>query len=301
MNPSAAFHVETADYAVQQALLHGVRRAVFVEEQKVPAELETDSLDPLSRHALAFDAQGQAIGAGRLTPDQRIGRMAVLAAWRGQGVGEALLHKLLEQARALGWGEVSLHAQLAARDFYARNGFLPQGPTFVEAGIEHQTMRQRLDGAMRVQDPEQAAAATTAVIHSARRHLRWQIRGNDALLAQPQVLAALRRFATARHDKQVQLLLHASDLSALPAAFIALVQRLPSVFQLREPMDPADCQVASAGLGSDSGACYFRPIGARCEGEFALAAQARAHQQEELFQRIWERSRDCAELRVLGV
>ena len=131
MNPSAAFHVETADYAVQQALLHGVRRAVFVEEQKVPAELETDSLDPLSRHALAFDAQGQAIGAGRLTPDQRIGRMAVLAAWRGQGVGEALLQKLLDQARALGWGEVSLHAQLAAlqqqtADLFYDNRLVPK-------------------------------------------------------------------------------------------------------------------------------------------------------------------------------
>lgn len=301
MNPSAAFHVETADYAVQQALLHGVRHTVFVSEQNVPAELEIDALDPACGHALAIDAQGQAIGAGRLTPDQRIGRMAVLRQWRGKGVGEALLHNLLAQARARGWGEVSLHAQVPARDFYARNGFLPHGPIFVEAGIEHQTMRRRLDGAMRVQDPEQARAAVTTVIHQARRRLRWQVRGNDALLGQPQVVAALRRFATARHDKQVQLLLHEADLPALPAAFIALVQRLPSVFQVREPVDPADCQVASAGISNDSGDYYFRPIGARCEGELALAGAARAHPQEELFQRIWERSRDCAEMRVLGV
>jgi hypothetical protein len=114
-------------------------------------------------------------------------------------------------------------------------------------------------------------------------------------------LAALRRFATARHDKQVQLLLHEADLVALPAAFTALAQRLPSVFQIREPVDPADCQIASAGLSNDAGDCYFRPMGARSEGELSLAAPARSRTQEELFQRIWERSRDCSALRVLGV
>jgi len=301
MSPAAIFHVEIADYAVQQALLHGVRHTVFVSEQNVPAELEIDELDPLSDHALALDEHGHAIGTARLTPDQRIGRMAVLAAWRGKGVGQALLNALLDAARKRGWGEVSLHAQLHARDFYACNGFLPEGVEFEEAGIGHQTMRRRLDGAMRVQDPDQARAAAAAVIHAARRSLYLQLRGNDALLAQPLVLDALRRFATARHDKQVQVLLHEADLPALPAAFIALVQRLPSVFHLREPVDPADCQVASAAISNDQDACYFRPIGARAEGELALDSPARAQQQELLFKRIWERSRDCNGLRVLGV
>ena len=301
MNPSAAFRVETADYPAQQDLLHGVRHAVFVVEQNVPAELEIDALDPLSDHALALDVGGKAIGAGRLTPDRRIGRMAVLADWRGKGVGEALLQALIERARQHGWPEISLHAQLPAREFYARNGFLPEGVRFEEAGLQHQTMRRRLDGAMRIHDPEQALCATIAVIHGARRRLRWQLRGNDSLLAQPPVLAALRRFATARHDKQVQLLLHEADLVALPTAFTALAQRLPSVFQIREPVDPADCQIASAGLSNDAGDCYFRPIGARSEGELSLAAPARSRTQEELFQRIWERSRDCNGLRVLGV
>ena len=154
---------------------------------------------------------------------------------------------------------------------------------------------------MRVQDPEQARAATAAVIHAARRRLQLQLRGNDALLGQPLIVDALRRFATARHDKQVQVLLHEADLPALPAAFIALAQRLPSVFQLREPVDPADCQVPSAAVSNDHGDCYFRPIGARVEGELWLDAPARAHQQEALFKRIWERSRDCNGLRVLGV
>lgn len=302
MNPAPGFKVETVDYAAQRELLHGVRHAVFVIEQQVPAELEIDALDPLSHHVLARDTKGQAIGTGRLTPEQRIGRMAVLTTVRGQGVGEALLEALVIEASRRGWGEVSLHAQLAARDFYARNGFLPEGDTFEEAGIPHQAMRRRLDGAMRVADLTSATAAASSVIHRARRQLHIQLRGDDStVLGQPQVLAALRRFATARHDKQAQLLVHEADVATLPAPLIALIQRLPSVFQLREPVDPVDCAVLSAGFCNDAGDCYFRPIGERLEGELSLAAAARARQQEERFQRIWERSRVCDALRVLGV
>lgn len=301
MIPGVGFRVETVDYAVQRDQLHGVRHAVFVDEQRVPAELEIDALDPLSVHVLAVDADGTAIGAGRLTPDQRIGRMAVHAQWRGRGVGDALLRALVAEAKRLGWGEVTLHAQLHARDFYARNGFLAEGAPFEEAGIGHQTMRRRLDGAMRIEDRDQAIAATATVIHHARRHLHLQLRGNDGLLAQPPVLAALRRFATARHDKSVQLLVHEADLPALPEALVALAQRLPSVFQLREPVDPMDCQVVSAAISNDNGDCYFRPMGARIEGELWLDAPARTRVQEELFQRIWQRSRPCNALRVLGI
>lgn len=302
MTPALNFQVEAADYAAQHALLHGVRHTVFVIEQQVPAELEIDALDPLSYHVLARATDGQVIGTGRLTPEHRIGRMAVLAAVRGQGVGDALLDALVTEASRRGWSEVSLHAQLAARDFYARNGFLPEGDTFEEAGIIHQTMRRRLDGGMRVKNLSDATAALTSVIHRARRHLRMQLRGDDStLLGQPVVLAALRRFATARHDKQVQLLVHEADLPALPAPLIALIQRLPSVFQLREPVDPVDCALPSAGFSNDHGDCYFRPLGERLEGELSLGAAARAQQHETLFQRTWERSRDCNAFRVLGV
>lgn len=302
MNPTPCFHIERADYATQQALLYGVRHAVFVVEQQVPVELEIDALDPLSHHVLARADDGQVIGTARLTPGQRIGRMAVLAAARGHGVGQALLEALVAEARQRGWGEVSLHAQLTARDFYARNGFLPEGGIFEEAGIAHQQMRCRLDGAMRVDNLDRATAAASSVIHRARRHLFIQLRGDDStLLGQPQVLAALRRFATARHAKQAQLLVHEADVTHLPASLVALVQRLPSVFQLREPVDPADCLVPSGGFCNDAGDCYFRPMGERLEGELSLASTSRARQQEALFQRIWERSRNCDAVRVLGV
>lgn len=298
----AAFHVEMADYAAQHVLLHGVRHAVFVGEQQVPAELETDDLDPLSHHVVALDADGHAIGTGRLTPQRRIGRMAVLSGWRGLGVGEALLQALVAEAAHRGWDEVSLHAQVHARDFYARNGFLPEGAEFEEAGIAHQTMRRRMDGAMRVQDAGQAGAALSAVIHRARRRLLLGCRSGDtALLGQPVVLQALRRFATARHDKQALVLLHDGDLAGLPAPLLALVQRLPSAFQLRQPADPAEQALVPACAVNDNGDCYFRPMGDRFEGELCLDMPARARQQDALFQRAWDGARDCDGPRTLGI
>ncbi len=63
------------------------------------------------------------IGTGRLTPQRTIGRMAVLAEWRGRGVGDALLMRLIALAKAKAWPEVSLHAQVSAIGFYRKHGF----------------------------------------------------------------------------------------------------------------------------------------------------------------------------------
>ena len=139
------FRIEPADYATDLPDLRKVRETVFILEQKVPEEEEWDALDPQSHHVLARDADGQPIGTGRLTPEHKIGRMAVLREWRGRGVGDGLLVALMDRARALGWTEVKLNAQVSALDFYARHGFEAYGERFMEAGIEHQAMRRTLE------------------------------------------------------------------------------------------------------------------------------------------------------------
>lgn len=171
--PALGFRViAVEDYAAAQPALRAVREAVFVREQNVPLALELDAeRDPRCQHVLAFDASGEPIGTGRLTPDRRIGRMAVLASWRGRGVGEALLAALLERAQALGWREVSLHSQAGATGFYARHGFLPFGERFLEAGIEHVAMYRLLGAANPVDGREAALAALAGILAQARRGL----------------------------------------------------------------------------------------------------------------------------------
>ena len=133
--------VELGDWQAMRPQAAPLRYAVFVDEQKVPAQIELDEFDPLSLHALAFDRAGRVLGTGRLLPDGHIGRMAVLAPARGKGVGSALLRALMQAARARGEREVRLSAQTHAIPFYERFGFAAEGEDYDDAGIPHRRMR----------------------------------------------------------------------------------------------------------------------------------------------------------------
>jgi len=120
-----------------------VRQEVFIHEQGVPAELELDEYDLLAAHALAY-RDGRCIGTGRLVDlgdgQSQIGRMAVLAQFRGTGTGEQILEKLVQLASSQEVKSIILHSQVAAIPFYEKLGFKAQGPIYDEAGIPHRNM-----------------------------------------------------------------------------------------------------------------------------------------------------------------
>ena len=120
-----------------------VRQEVFIHEQGVPAELELDEYDPSAAHALAY-LNGRCIGTGRLVDlgggQAQIGRMAVLAKYRGAGTGRQILEKLVQLAGLKGVKLIVLHSQVAAIPFYQKIGFEAQGPVYDEAGIPHRNM-----------------------------------------------------------------------------------------------------------------------------------------------------------------
>ena len=120
-----------------------IRHRVFIDEQRVPPGLEYDEFDAVSLHAVAYGADGGALGTGRLLPDGHIGRMAVHRHARGRGVGGAILDALVAQGLARGHDTLLLHAQLQARRFYETRGFAAQGEVFMEAGIPHVLMALR--------------------------------------------------------------------------------------------------------------------------------------------------------------
>lgn len=119
-----------------------LRFAIFVGEQNVPSGIELDDLDAQCVHAVAYDAEGKAIGTGRLLPDGRIGRMAVVKEWRRMGIGAAIMEALMREARKRGHKEVTLSAQLQAAEFYRGFGFKAEGKVYKDAGILHQAMRK---------------------------------------------------------------------------------------------------------------------------------------------------------------
>ena len=137
------WRIELLTWEKARALAAPIRLVVFVREQGVPPELEMDEIDVRCVHALAFDGE-RAIATGRLLPDGRIGRMAVLHEFRGKGVGGAVLTKLMEAAKSRGDREVVLSAQVHALPFYMAYGFMPTSEVYDEAGIPHRDMRRAL-------------------------------------------------------------------------------------------------------------------------------------------------------------
>jgi predicted GNAT family N-acyltransferase len=127
-----------------EAPLSFIRRTVFMEEQNVPEELEWDGLDEDAIHILAMDEDNTPIGTARMLRDGHIGRMAVLKAWRQQGIGSAMLHKLIQIAQQQGLPQVELDAQTHAIPFYESYDFVVCSGVFIDAGIPHKKMKRVL-------------------------------------------------------------------------------------------------------------------------------------------------------------
>ncbi|HET9694099.1 MAG TPA: GNAT family N-acetyltransferase [Steroidobacteraceae bacterium] len=136
--------VAPATWQDDREWIERVRRAVFIEEQRIPEHEEWDDLDPVATHVLAYAVSAAAkrdvVGTGRLEPTGKIGRVAVLPQYRGTGAGLAIMRRLVDLARERGFTEVYLNAQAYARGFYERLGFRADGPEFDEVGIPHQRM-----------------------------------------------------------------------------------------------------------------------------------------------------------------
>ncbi|MDN5558872.1 MAG: GNAT family N-acetyltransferase [Ruaniaceae bacterium] len=131
-----------------------IRFEVFVGEQHVPIEEEIDAFDdaPTTLHSLA-QVDGSCVGTGRVLLDSpghvHIGRLAVLKAMRGLGIGVGLMNHLEncalevhgESGAAMRRITIVLSAQEYAMDFYRKLGYAPvTGQRYLDAGIWHQDM-----------------------------------------------------------------------------------------------------------------------------------------------------------------
>ncbi len=122
-----------------------VRIAVFVEEQQIPREEELDDADATAVHGVGY-VDGAPVAAGRLVLGEgygKIGRMAVLSSHRGTGMGARVLEALEREGVARGLREFRLSAQLSARGFYDRAGYVADGDVYDEVGIPHIAMIKR--------------------------------------------------------------------------------------------------------------------------------------------------------------
>jgi len=311
------FHLEVAEWTrdADRDALQSIRQKVFVVEQQVPEARERDGLDGKCWHVLARDLSGEPIGCARLTPEQKIGRMAVLAEWRGQGVGVALLRELIARARAQGWQEVGLAAQASAIDFYAREGFVEYGERFEDAGLPHQGMRLELPAAAedkpRLRDNHPLAAGNRSDIAATRMQLLAAARHrlaiylpllSNEIYSSLEELAEIRRIAVSGRGAQIRILLHNPEAALRnDHRLIALAQRLPSAIQIRMPVEEADLAYISTYLLNDVGGYLFLPEADRSSGRAAADDRAAQAPLQQHFDEVWERAERASALQSLHI
>lgn len=122
-----------------------VRRRVFVEEQRVPMELEIDEYEDEATHFVAY-IDGEPVGTARLRWKDHLTakaeRVAVMKPYRGNGIGKLLMQALEEEARRKNATSIQLHAQIQAQQFYERLGYKAYGDLFFDANIKHIAMKK---------------------------------------------------------------------------------------------------------------------------------------------------------------
>jgi predicted GNAT family N-acyltransferase len=139
------YTITPTNWQTDQSSLRQIRERVFIQEQQVPIADEWDDKDETATHFLVQTEEGKAIACARLLvenhPDNivfHIGRVAVLADFREQGVGRQLMNVIISHCRQQHPDyRIYLHAQTSRQNFYEHLGFVVQGIAFMDAGIPH--------------------------------------------------------------------------------------------------------------------------------------------------------------------
>lgn len=294
--------VRIADWSRDFAALREVRTRVFIEEQKVPEALEWDEIDAACIHALAC-AGDKPVGTGRLTPDGHIGRMAVLAEWRGRGVGASILETLIAAARSRGDRLCRLNAQTYAMGFYARYGFRPEGEEFIEAEIPHRSMVLYLDQPLRDESVHGHAALSGALADVARRarasFLFYAADLAPRLTDSSDLAGVLRMLALSSSHARIRLLCRdAREAAGEGHALLRLATKLPSRFSVHR-LFPEDEPPGEIYGIADISAAYYQPRSTSPTATLAFDSPLFARELTHRFETLWDRSEADPETRRL--
>ncbi|MFC3414687.1 GNAT family N-acetyltransferase [Algoriphagus hitonicola] len=126
-----------------------LRSEVFVVEQNC-VFLDQDDKDQKCHHVLLY-ADNQLAGYCRLVPagisykEVAIGRVVSAPDFRGKGMGRKVMELGIDYCQKLyGPCNIRLGAQTYALNFYKSLGFVPEGETYDEDGIEHIEMVKKV-------------------------------------------------------------------------------------------------------------------------------------------------------------
>jgi len=240
LNPAVT--IREANWQQDQEALIAIRTNVFINEQGVAIELELDGEDENAYHWLAIDDQQHAIATLRLLKNGHIGRMAVLKPYRNKGIGSALLNTAIDKARSLNLYETLLNAQTQALDFYRAAGFSVTGEEFMDAGIPHLHMQQKIaeqrtlglhGGKFAITDFATSANQLITQVNRQLRILSYDL--DPEVFDQESFCEALSELARkSRHTEIKILIVNSRRIVANGHRMIELQRRLPTAIALRK-------------------------------------------------------------------
>lgn len=136
----ANFQIEVVSWQQAEQDLRAIRTSVFIKEQAVSPDFEWDEIDQVAVHLLATQ-NNEPIACLRIIDYHKIGRMAVLKEFRGNGLGATLLLEAVKICKAQGSKTVHLSAQTHAIGFYEKCGFKVTSAVYQDVHIAHVDMQ----------------------------------------------------------------------------------------------------------------------------------------------------------------
>ena len=122
-----------------------IRELVFIKEQGFHDEF--DEIDSYAKHLVLSD-NGNPVATCRFFQETEsrhyvIGRIAVIKQYRGQNIGADILKIAEEKIYQLKGTHISLRAQLRAKGFYEKQGYMPYGEIDFDEDCPHIWMRKK--------------------------------------------------------------------------------------------------------------------------------------------------------------
>jgi predicted GNAT family N-acyltransferase len=271
--------VKSAVWDKDRVSLKEIRRQVFVEEQGVDERLEWDNKDADNEHFIAY-IDNEAVGCARLVDHKKIGRMSVLRAYRGKGVGNEILDHIKRKAVQNRYTRLELSAQCHAYEFYRRSGFQACSAPYQDAGIPH------IDMDLRVFSHEEAGASQFYIgsdqdihhgtsIPEAQGYLSIMLSQvnrsvilciNDIkhpLCNHKPLLELLKRLARSNKHFKAYILIGNYHPTFNDTPLFKLADRLPSFIEIKTASEAVPCQWVFDGSawldfqGNESRFCFF--------------------------------------------
>ena len=301
--------VSSTTWDKDRVSLKEIRNTVFIEEQGVDERLEWDNEDSKCEHFVAY-VDDEAVGCARLVSNKKIGRMAVLKPYRGQGVGKEILDHVKRHSSQKRYTRLELSAQCHAYEFYRSSGFSACSAPYEDAGIPHIDMEHRVFSHEDASDEQYSLNSDNNLYHA---HSALEASGYfDILLSQCRrtmvfcltdarhpicnhgnLLSKIKRLAKINRHFKVYILIGSYHPSFNDTPLFKLAERLPTFIEIKTTGD-----AISHHLTFDGNAWMDMYNN---ESRFCYSDKAKVKHFMERFNKWWSHGKHIQDTRRLSI